>query len=188
MHASQDNNRQHPRCIKSRRHSKAMTVRGWRASRAITSINSLSMSMSCIVTTLFSRQKTFKNTILFRSSFQTKKIIITNNKKTFRPIPKRFHHTHVKNAIATSKTLNYYNSSIFLTILILYFPSSIIHSKKIALSSDEEKEQKGKQDNKSNDELDENCPFCQYFIQSPCKESFLPWRKCVQVRILLAHV
>ena len=27
-----------------------------------------------------------------------------------------------------------------------------------------------------------SCPFCNYFLESNCKEDFIPWYKCVQVR------
>ena len=32
-----------------------------------------------------------------------------------------------------------------------------------------------------NEEEEEQCPFCRYFLNSPCREPFKVWQKCVQV-------
>ena len=34
------------------------------------------------------------------------------------------------------------------------------------------------------DEEAETCPFCRYFLDSPCREQFKAWHACVQVSIL----
>jgi len=94
---------------------------------------------------------------------------------------KTFHRDRVV-AVRTKRT--YYNPSYLITLLVLCIPSSVINSQKITLSSNEEKKKvnQNKDDNDDDDIplLHENCPFCRYFLQSPCKDPFIPWRKCVQ--------
>ena len=31
------------------------------------------------------------------------------------------------------------------------------------------------------EEEERNCPFCKFFLDSPCKDSFIRWQKCVKV-------
>ena len=33
-----------------------------------------------------------------------------------------------------------------------------------------------------NEEEERSCPFCKYFLDSPCKDTFIQWQKCVKVR------
>lgn len=47
-------------------------------------------------------------------------------------------------------------------------------------SSEDEKEEEY-------DEETETCPFCRYFLDSPCRESFKVWHNCVQVRRFHAY-
>ena len=33
-----------------------------------------------------------------------------------------------------------------------------------------------------NEEDERSCPFCRFFLDSPCKETFIKWQQCVKVR------
>jgi len=43
------------------------------------------------------------------------------------------------------------------------------------------KTNKKDENNDSHEEEDESCPFCRYFLDSPCRSAFQQWRLCVKV-------
>ena len=34
------------------------------------------------------------------------------------------------------------------------------------------------------EEEERSCPFCKFFLDSPCKDSFIQWQKCIKVSLL----
>ena len=42
-----------------------------------------------------------------------------------------------------------------------------------------------KQKDEYDEEEERSCPFCRFFLDSPCKESFIKWQQCVKVCTIL---
>jgi hypothetical protein len=39
-----------------------------------------------------------------------------------------------------------------------------------------------------NEEDERSCPFCRYFLDSPCKDTFIKWQQCVKVSTVYSNI
>jgi hypothetical protein len=67
---------------------------------------------------------------------------------------------------------------------IIFLPTLLAASVIASETKCEALEENEDQNEEAYDEEAETCPFCRYFLDSPCREQFKAWHACVQVSIL----